>query len=175
MTVDELRMDCAKKQKKGIHFIAASIVIWSLLLVVQLLPAPVLTKNLLTFCCTGPLVPLAWLLSKPMKIQFSDKTNPLNQLGLLFSLNQMLYLLIAMWVYAAVPHKMLMVIAMIFGAHLLPYGWLYKSKSYTVMAVVIPIVALILGCSMGNVTLAAVMIVFEAAFTGLLVLENQKR
>ena len=47
----------------------------------------------------------------------------------------MLYLLIAMWIYAAVPDKMVMVIAIIFGAHLLPFGWLYDSKVYYFMLV----------------------------------------
>ena len=58
-----------------------------------------------------------------------SKDNPLTALGILFSVNQMLYLLIAMWVYAAVPEKFVIVLAMIFGAHLLPYGWLYRSPS----------------------------------------------
>jgi len=43
-------------------------------------------------------------------------------LGVLFSVNQLLYLLIAMWIYPTVPEEMVMVLAMIFGAHLLPYG-----------------------------------------------------
>ena len=71
-----------------------------------------------------------FLLGKGNKCGFSKQDNLLTNLGILFSANQMLYLLIAMWIYPTVPEKMLMVIAMIFGAYLLPYGWLYKSKSY---------------------------------------------
>lgn len=44
------------------------------------------------------------------KAEFSAKDNPLNSLGILFSMNQFLYLLIAMWVYPTVPGKMVMVI-----------------------------------------------------------------
>ena len=77
-------------------------------------------------------MPLAYFVSKLIKVDFQNKGNPLTNLGILFSVNQILYLLIAMWVYGTVPEKMLMVIAMIFGAHLLPYGWLYKSKVYRV-------------------------------------------
>lgn len=95
MNLEELRIDCAIKQKKGIHFISASIIIWILVTVIQILDLPILTKNLFTFCCTAPLLPLAFLMSKFFKIQFQDKTNPLNNLGILFSINQMLYLLIA--------------------------------------------------------------------------------
>ena len=64
MNLNELRIDCAIKQKKGLHFILASIVIWSAVLVVQLMDMPVLTKNLYTFCCTAPLVPFAFFISK---------------------------------------------------------------------------------------------------------------
>lgn len=174
MNLEELRLDCAIKQKKGIHFISASIVIWLLVLVVQTLDLPILTKNLLTFCCTAPLLPLAFLVSKLLKIQFQDGTNPLNNLGILFSVNQMLYLLIAMWVYPTVPEKMLMVIAMIFGAHLLPYSWLYKSKTYMIMSVLIPIASLIVGCTSTRLVLAMMMITFEIIFTVLLIVENRK-
>lgn len=124
MNLDQLRLDCAIKQKKGLHFILSSIVIWSLVTGIHLTNLPILTKNLLTFSATAPLVPLAFFVSKLIKVNFSDKSNPLNQLGIIFSLNQMLYLLIAMWVYPTVPDKLVMVIAMIFGAHLLPYAWL---------------------------------------------------
>lgn len=59
-----------------------------------------------------------------------SKDNPLNELGILFSVNQFLYLLIVMWVYQAVLDKMVMVLSIVFGAHLLPFGWLYNSKAY---------------------------------------------
>ena len=50
MSLEELKKDCSKKQKKGIHFIIASIIIWSMVLIVQITNLPILTKNLLTFC-----------------------------------------------------------------------------------------------------------------------------
>jgi len=173
MNLEDLRIDCAIKQKKGIHFISASIVIWFFVLIVQALDLPILTKNLFTFCCTAPLLPLAFLISKFLKIPFQDKTNPLNNLGILFSINQMLYLLIAMWVYPTVPEKMLMVIAMIFGAHLLPYSWLYKSKTYMIMSIIIPFASLIVGCTSTRWVLAMMMIVIEIIFTVLLTIENK--
>ena len=49
MSLEELKKDCSKKQKKGIHFIIASIIIWSMVLIVQITNLPILTKNLLTF------------------------------------------------------------------------------------------------------------------------------
>ena len=174
MNLEELRLDCAIKQKRGLHFILASIVIWFAVLIIHLTSLPVLTKNLFTFCCTAPLMPLAFFISKIVKVDFQNKENPLTNLGILFSANQMLYLLIAMWVYPTIPEKMLMVIAMIFGAHLLPYSWLYKSKSYMVFSIAVPILSLIVGLNFEPYILATLMIVIEILFSACLIIENNK-
>ena len=174
MELSELHKDCARRQKKGLHFILASVVIWAMILVVYLTDLRIETKNLITFCCSAVLFPLAWGLSKALKIDFEGKGNPLTKAGILFSINQMLYILIAMWVFAAVPEKMLMVYAMIFGAHLMPFSWLYQSKSYLVLSIVVPILALILGLMFPPFVLAAVMIVIEAIFALLLNWECKK-
>lgn len=174
MNLEELRIDCAIKQKKGLHFILASILIWTLVAIVHMTDLPILTKNMLTFSATAPLVPIAYFISRLIHVKFSDKTNPLNELGILFSLNQMLYLLIAMWVYPTVPDKLVMVIAMIFGAHLLPYAWLYRSKIYAFMSVLVPITALIVGNMFDVYMLALLMIVYEILFSVILSLEVKK-
>lgn len=174
MNLDELRLNSAIQQKKGLHFILASVFIWTAVLIVHLTALPILMKNLLTFCLTAPLVPLAYLISKIIKVDFTNKGNPLTNLGVLFSINQMLYLLIAMWIYNAVPDKMVMVLAMIFGAHLLPYGWLYQSKSYMVLSGVIPIAALIVGLNFPPYIVAGFMIAVEIVFSLLLSMEVRK-
>jgi hypothetical protein len=111
------------------------------------------------------------MISKIIKVDFTNKGNPLTNLGVLFSVNQMLYLLIAMWVYPTTPEKLVMILAIIFGAHLMPYGWLYNSKSYMVLSVVIPIVALLVGINFEPYVVAAVMLVIEIIFSLLLIFE----
>ena len=174
MELEKLIIDCASRQKKGLHFISASVVIWIAILLVHLSSLNIEQKNLFTFCCSAILFPLAWMISKWLHIDFQGKGNPLTQAGILFSINQMLYILIAMWVYAAVPAKMLMVYAMIFGAHLMPFSWLYHSRSYMVFSIIIPIATLIIGLLCSPVVLAAVMIGFELLFTLCLYAECQK-
>lgn len=173
--LQELRADNIKKQKKGLHFIMASVFIQTAVLIIQLSALPIMTKNLFTFCCSTPLVPLAYLFSKILRIDFQNKANPFSGLGLLISLNQMLYILIAMWVYAAVPEKMLMVYAMIFGAHLLPYGWLFQSKSYYILSIIIPIAVLLLGIYFSAVAIAVFMLITEIIFCTLLIIENKSK
>ncbi len=63
-----------------------------------------------------------------------------------------------------------MVIAMIFGAHLMPYSWLYQSKSYFALSIAIPVIAL----DVGLYILAAVMILTEILFSVLLSCELKK-
>ncbi|WP_040327391.1 DUF7010 family protein [Clostridium ihumii] len=174
MSLDELRLDCALKQKRGLHIIIASIIIWVAILCIHLSSINILTKNLFTFCCTAPLLPISYGISKVIKIDFQNKKNPLTKLGILFSVNQMLYLLIAMWVYPTVPDKMLMVIAIIFGAHLMPYSWLYKSKVYFVLSIIIPICSLLIGLKFQPFILAIMMILFQMFFSVSLIIENKK-
>lgn len=173
MELNELIKDCAQRQKRGLHFIMASVVIWGLILAVQLTDLTIEQKNLFTFCCSAVLFPLAWGLSKVLKIDFEGKDNPLTKAGILFSINQMLYILIAMWVFAAVPEKMLMVYAMIFGAHLMPFSWLYQSKGYLVFSIAIPILALIVGLLYAPFVLAIMMMVIEVVFSVWLYLESK--
>jgi hypothetical protein len=174
MSLDELRIDIACEQKKGLPFIIASVFIWGMITFVSLMDLPIMTKNLLVFCCSCPLLPLSWIAGKIIKVDIFTKKNPLGQLGFLFTMNQMIYLLIVMWVFNAVPEKMIMVYAMVFGAHLFPYSWLYKSKAYAVLAVCIPIIALILGNLFNGSIVAFVLSLLEIVFAAILWYESKR-
>ena len=173
-TIDRLRDDCCVKQKKGLHFIVASVFIWSAVLLIHSSSLPIESKNLFTFCCSAPLMPLAYMISKIIKVDFQNKSNPLTSLGIIFSVGQMPYLLIAMWIFSASPENMLMVYAMIFGAHLLPYGWLYKSKTYYILSAMIPIATLIAGMKFSSAYVSILMLCTEIIFCICLVIENKK-
>ena len=174
MNLEELRNDIILKQKKGLPFICASIVIWLLILIVVVLDFPQQQENMFVFCCSCPLMPIAWLIGKLLKVDIFDKSNPLGNVGFLFTCNQFLYLLIVMWVFSAVPEKMVMVYAMVFGAHLLPYSWLYKSLSYRIFSIIIPIVSLLVGCIFSALSVAIVLLTIEVIFVAMLFIEIHK-
>lgn len=174
MTLDELRFDIAKEQKSGIPFIAASIVLWGMITIVTLLNIPVKQQNILVFCCSCPLMPLAMIIGKIVKVDLFSKNNPLSKAGLLFTMNQMLYILIVMWVFDAVPEKMVMVFAMVFGAHLLPYSWLYISNAYKIFSIIIPIISLISGVLFNATIVASIMCICELCFLIMLMIEVRK-
>lgn len=174
MNLEELRNDITLKQKKGLPFICASVVIWFLIMIVVVLDLPQQQENVLVFCCSCPLMPIAWLIGKLLKVDIFEKSNPLGNVGFLFTCNQFLYLLIVMWIFSAVPEKMVMVYAMVFGAHLLPYSWLYQSISYRVFSIVIPVVSLVLGCMFSALIVAATLLITEIIFVILLFAELHK-
>ncbi len=164
-----------KSQKRGIHFIVASVILWTGISVIRMLDLPVMMQNMLTFCMSTPLMPIAYLASKLLKIPFQDKENPLSGLGIVFAVAQLPYLLIVMWIYRAAPNYMVMVYAMVTGAHFLPYGWYYRSKVYYTFAVMIPIVSLVIGCSFGSASTAICMTVMEFILVAALSVENRLR
>ncbi len=173
MSLDELRDDIIVKQKKGLPFIIASVVIWLLITVVAALDISIGLKNIIVFCCSTPLLPLSWVIGKKIGVDIFSKDNELGNLGFLFTLNQVLYLLIVMWVFNAVPDKMIMVYAMVFGAHLLPYSWLYKSNAYKFFAIIIPVLALVLGNTFNGLVVAGVLTVLEIIFV--IILQNESK
>ena len=165
----KLKKDAQETMKKGLPFVLASVVIWILILAVQFISKDIRTVNMCTFVCCCLLMPLAILFAKIVKADiFKKRVNPLNRLALLCTLNQFLYILIVMWAFSRQPDAMLMIYAMVFGAHLLPFGWLYDSKAYTVISIAETAGALVINQLWGNIPTAGFIAAGEIALSVLL-------
>lgn len=173
--INTLRDDCALKQKRGIHFILASVILWGLITLAYATYLPLFWKNMAIFGCSMLLMPLAVMFAKILKIDFNNKKNPLTNLGIIFSVNQILYILIAMWAFVLAPQYMLMIYAIIYGAHLMPYGWLYKSKSYFIASVMIPVTALICAVYLSPASVGLLVLIVDVLFCIGLWQENRKK
>lgn len=68
---------------------------------------------------------------------------------------------------------MVMVYAIVFAAHLLPFGWLYRSRAYSVMSVIGTAAALFSGIFGSAVITALVMTICEIILVGWLMTENK--
>ena len=171
----ELKTEAMKLQKKGLPFMLTSVVIWTAITIVRTLPVDIMTKNLYTFYCTSFLMPGAVIFSliTGAKIFFKFQ-NPFNKLGLLNTMNQMLYLLIVMWSFSQKPEAMLMLFAMVFGAHLLPFSWLYESKTYFVTSIVTTLGAMIISIFAPEIYVGLFMIVCQIVMSALLIIECRK-
>ena len=91
ISYEELKKDAQRMQKKGLPFMMASVIIWSMIFGIQFLNIDMVKRNLLTFTCSVLLMPLAYAFSKFVKADILKKSNnPVNKLGFLFTMNQML-------------------------------------------------------------------------------------
>ena len=173
--MDTLKKDAIKTQKKGLPFIMASVVIWMIIFLLQFGDRGIKATNMLTFMCSCLLMPLAFFFSRIVKADIFKKTdNPINKMGFVCTMNQLLYILIVMWAFSQKPDAMMMLYAMVFGAHLLPFGWLYNSRGYTFASIVETIGALIFATKLGNAVAAAFMVIMEVALSILLFIELRK-
>ena len=171
----ELKREAMVLQKKGLPFMMASVVIWTAVTIVRSLPVDIMTKNLYTFYCPGLLIPCVLIFSLIIGARpFSKRNNPFNKLGLINTMNQMLYLLIVMWAFNQKPEAMLMLFAMVFGAHLLPFSWLYESKTYLVMSLITTIGSLLISIFLPEVYVGIFMIVCQIVMSVLLLIECRK-
>ena len=162
MDFTELRREASILQKKGAPFMMASVVIWTLVAITRALPVDLMTKNMYTFYCPGLLLPCVFLFSKIIGAHpFAKLKNPFNRLGFLCTMNQMLYLLIVMWAFNQKPEAMMMLFAMVFGGHLLPYSWVYNAKPYIFASIIETIGVLIIALAFGNVPAAGFMIIMQ--------------
>ena len=171
----ELKREAMVLQKKGLPFMLASVVIWTAVTIVRTLPVDIMTKNLYTFYCPGLMIPCVLIFSLIIGARpFSKRKNPFNKLGLLNTLNQMLYLLIVMWAFSQKPEAMLMLFAMVFGAHLLPFAWLYESKTYLVTSIVTTLGSMIISIFAPELYVGIFMIVCQIVMCISLLIECKK-
>ena len=171
----ELKREAMVLQKMGLPFMLASVVIWTAVTIVRTLPVDIMTKNLYTFYCPGLMIPCVLIFSLIIGARpFSKRKNPFNKLGLLNTLNQMLYLLIVMWAFSQKPEAMLMLFAMVFGAHLLPFAWLYESKTYLVTSIVTTLGSMIISIFAPELYVGIFMIVCQIVMCVSLLIECKK-
>lgn len=171
----ELKREAMILQKKGLPFMMASVVIWTAVTIVRTLPVDIMTKNLYTFYCPGLLILCVIIFSLIIGARpFSKRNNPFNKLGLINTMNQMLYLLIVMWAFNQKPEAMLMLFAMVFGAHLLPFAWLYESKTYLVTSIVTTLGSLLISIFAPELYIGIFMIVCQIVMSVLLLIECRK-
>ena len=173
--INELRREAQVIQMKGAPYMMASVILWACATICHILPVSLYMKNLLTFCCPMLLVPLALLFSKMIGADiFKTTDNPVNKLGILCTCNQLLYLLIVMWAFSMNPEVMMMLFAMVFGAHLLPFSWIYESKTYLVMSIVTTLGSLLTACVFGEVVMGVFMVICQIITSVLLLAECRK-
>lgn len=172
--LNALRVQYAVEQKKGLPFILASTVLWTIMLIAFLTDLDLGTKNIIAMCCSALLMPIGLLIGKILKVNIFSKDSPISALSVVVALNQVLYLPIVIWAMYAVPEKMIMTYAIVVGAHFLTYYWIYFSPTYFYAAIVIPVCSLIFGIYFSQVIICLAFVGFDILICLLLCLENKQ-
>ena len=172
--LNTVKIEYAVQQKKGLPFIMASSVLWTIMLIAFLTGLDIATKNMIAMCCSALLMPVGILCGKIIKVNIFSKENPLSSLSIIAALNQLLYLPIVLWAMYTVPDKMIMVYAIVVGAHFLPYYWIYFSPTYFYASIIIPIASLVFGIYFSQAIVCLSFVVFDILICILLCLENKQ-
>ena len=172
--LSELKIEYAVKQKKGLPFIMASAVLWTIMLAAFLTNLDLSVKNMIAMCCSALLFPVGILFGKLIKVDIFSKENPLSGLSVVAALNQVLYLPIVLWAMYAAPEKMIMAYAIIVGAHFLTYYWIYFSPTYFYAAIIIPVTSLIFGIYFSQVIICLAFVLYDILICVLLHLETRQ-
>ena len=141
---DKFKIELSLKARNGIDFTLSATIIWGLVAYIWTLPISSYNKSVLVFMVSSLLLPTALGLSKLLKTQWKIEENPLQPLGLWLNFAQLFYFPFLIFTLVKMPDYFIMTYAIITGAHLFPYAWLYKTKWYAIFAGVIAVGALIL-------------------------------
>ena len=176
--INELRTDLAQRTKRGLPFVIASLILWILVFLVWCLPlSSTPWRNLLSlFCALSPMLSV-FLVAKVMRVEFWPKKNPLRGLVILLTLNPILDLPLVLGAWSAPPGTIVRILAVLCGARLLPFYWLYHSRSYLIMSILIPLTVLGISWNLPErkvFLLAATMIVLKAVLLTWLSMENRR-
>ena len=141
---DKFKIELSLKARNGIDFTLSATIIWGLVAYIWTLPISSYNKSVLVFMVSSLLLPTALGLSKILKTQWKIEENPLQPLGLWLNFAQLFYFPFLIFTLVKMPDYFIMTYAIITGAHLFPYAWLYKTKWYAIFAGVIAVGAFIL-------------------------------
>lgn len=132
--LDTYRNDLIVRTKSGVDFILAATILWFVIAFLWTTPYSAYDRSVFTFIVGALLLPLALLLSKILGTTWKLPDNPLQPLGLWLNFAQLLYFPFLVFLLLRAPEYFIMGYAIITGAHLFPYAWLYDEWGYAIAA-----------------------------------------
>ncbi|HEY5548341.1 MAG TPA: hypothetical protein VIL17_01950 [Coriobacteriia bacterium] len=134
------RAGFAAATKKGIGLPIAGAAFWIAASAIFLLVPPK-PAGFVVMVGTGLVFPLGILISRLLKGDIFAKEPPLSDLGGILAAVQLFYWPIIILCMLVFPVWLPFVLAVLFGSHFLPYGWLYQSRGYYFLGIAVPVVA----------------------------------
>lgn len=133
------RRRMSRATMKGIGMPMAGLLYW--LAVAWVLQAfPMKTALVWSFFLTGPVFPIGYALTRAMGGDLFAKSTTLTPIGVQLAALQLFYWPIVIVVFRNAPEWTPFTLAVLFGSHFLPYGWMYESRAYPFLTVSLAVV-----------------------------------
>jgi hypothetical protein len=172
------RIELSIKIKNGVAFLIAGCILWGIIAFIWVFDIQLYIKCIIVFIIGGMISPIAFLVSKILKIPLEIRDNPISPLGSLIGLGTIFYLPLYIYTIIKIPEYYLIIISTVTGAHFFLYGWFYKTKLYTIFAGIMVIGVFILGILLKENMMVIVplfMLISEFALAMLLYFDLRKK
>jgi len=140
-SLTQLRQDLSHRTGRGLNSIVAAIFLWAAFTVLGVFITDSYTLTLIYVFGAGLLFPLSLLVSKPLGLDPFAAGNPLGTLAGLLGAMQILFIPLMIGAVLTVPDMVPWFLAVLVGAHFLPFSWVYESRAYILAAAAIPLTA----------------------------------
>jgi hypothetical protein len=133
------RRRMSRATMKGVGMPIAGLLYW--LVVAYLVRAlPMRSALVWSFVLTGPVFPIGYLLTRLLGGDLFAKSRTLTPIGIQLAALQLFYWPIIVVVFREATAWTPFVLAVLFGSHFLPYGWIYESRAYPFLTVSLAVV-----------------------------------
>lgn len=174
-TLAELRADISARAGRGINAIITGIGLWTVFAILGMLIPNEFVLGLCYLFGSGLLFPLSLVVAKAMKLDTYAKGNGLGPLAGIIGAVQILYIPLMVGAIILLPATVPWFLAVLVGAHFLPYAWLFSSRAYVFASVSIPIISGLIGLlfpAAVPIASPAAVVVLLAITAGMLAREN---
>jgi hypothetical protein len=140
MSFDALRAEFIQRTRRGIAFIGAGVIVWTLFGILGIvLPEPI--RPFIYLFGAGVQFPAGILLATLLKHDWQSKGSPFALLPGLVGGLQILFAPVVIMTWVKHPELLPGYLGVLVGAHFLPFVWLYKSRTYLFLSIGITLTA----------------------------------
>lgn len=118
---------------KGVGMPVAGLLYWIVAGFVLRSELPVETALVLCFALTGPVFPVGYVITRALGGDLFAKSRTLTPLGMQLAALQLFFWPVIIVVFKHAPEWTPFTLAVLFGSHFLPYGWMYHSRGYPLL------------------------------------------
>lgn len=125
---------------------------------------PVKTAALILMFQGNVALPVAFLIERRMRWATASPDNPLRGLAIQVAMSQLAALPMVVLTYSVAPSAIGVAVASVAAGHLVPYGWLHRTRIYLWLAPAVSVGTLAIAAALGRSALPWTLLYMSAAY-----------